>query len=453
GWADVGFHGSRQIPVPNIDALAADGVILNKYYAQPWPLSSRIGLLTGIYPYRTGVTKVMLPCQPVALPRVFRILPTFFKSLGYRTHFVGVWNLGFYKKRFTPVNRGFDTAYAKWTGPGDYWTHVATDDMETKMQGFDLRLNDDLMWNQTGVYSTRLFTERADPTREQCFFVFHQPLLLILSHQALHTANYHGSLQCPLEHLDSFGFIRDRKRRVFAGALTEVDQSLGQIFEALHNRRLLNNTILVFASASGGMPVGDFTNNLSFNFPLRGMKGTYFEGGVRVPAFVWSPLLNKTRRTSTQLMHVTDWLPTLFSAAVPGVDAAGEMAALRSRLVLFLEYGSEVFQKLYGDNWEPADLEKRGSVITCPVMENATKCLLSEGPCLFDLDKDPCEQNNIAASHPEVQEGYTYVPWEKDWMADEDCDPGTFNGAWVSWRDSFFDHYAVKKLKKKKHFG
>lgn len=97
--------------------------------------------------------------------------------------------------------------------------------------------------------------------------------------------------------------------------MTEVDQSLGQIFEALHNRRLLNNTILVFASASGGMPVGDFTNNLSFNFPLRGMKGTCFEGGVRVPAFVWSPLLNKTRRTSTQLMHVTDWLPTLFSAA------------------------------------------------------------------------------------------------------------------------------------------
>ncbi|CAN8030229.1 unnamed protein product, partial [Ixodes persulcatus] len=323
GWADVGFHGSRQIPVPNIDALAADGVILNKYYAQPWPLSSRIGLLTGIYPYRTGNLPQSNDAWSMSSTCVFSVRPS--TSLAH-THKSGLWNLGFYKKRFTPVNRGFDTAYAKWTGPGDYWTH----DMETKMQGFDLRLNDDLMWNQTGVYSTRLFTERADPTREQCFFVFHQPLLLILSHQALHTANYHGSLQCPLEHLDSFGFIRDRKRRIFAGALTEVDQSLGQIFEALHNRRLLNNTILVFASASGGMPVGDFTNNLSFNFPLRGMKGTYFEGGVRVPAFVWSPLLNKTRRTSTQLMHVTDWLPTLFSAAGGDIKKLGAVYDLDS---------------------------------------------------------------------------------------------------------------------------
>lgn len=64
---------------------------------------------------------------------------------------------------------------------------------------------------------------------------------------------------------------------------------------------------------------------------------------------------------------------------------------------------------MYGDNWEPADLEKRGSVLTCPVMKNATMCLLSEGLCLFDLDKDPCEQNNIAASHPEVHEGYSIV--------------------------------------------
>ncbi|CAN8002584.1 unnamed protein product [Ixodes hexagonus] len=317
GWADVGFHGLRQIPVPNINALAADGIILNKYYALPWPIRSRIGLLTGIYPYRTGVTRVLLPCQPVALPEVFRLMPAFFKTLGYQTHFVGMWNLGFYKERFTPASRDFDTAYAKWAGPGDYWTH----DIETKMQGFDLRLNSDPMWNHSGVYSTRLFTQRAVHLFSQSapntmfLLALRQPLLLILSHQALHTANYHGGLQCPLEHLDTFSYIGDRKRSVFAGALTEVDQSLGQMFKALHDRGLLKNTILVFASASGGMPVGDFTNNLSFNYPLRGTKGTYFEGGIRVPAFIWSPLLNKTRRVSDQMMHVTDWLPTLFAAA------------------------------------------------------------------------------------------------------------------------------------------
>lgn len=325
GWADVGFHGSRQVSVPNIDALAADGIILNKYYTLPYGVPSKIGFLTGVYPYRTGITKPINPAQPTGLPAVFSTLPNFLKVLGYATHFVGVWNLGFYKDKFTPDNRGFDTAFAKWSGPGDYWTHVSTDLNGGNFQGFDLRLNQEVLWNFTGVYATHAFTERAlrvigahDKTK---------PLFLLMAHQGVHTANQRGTVQCPIEYLDKFARIDHRKRILLCGALAEVDKSLGQVFRALHQRGMLNNTVLVFASSSGGLPVPEHPNsNWSSNSPLRGTKGTYFEGGVRVPAFIWSPLLQTSARVSTQLMHVTDWMPTLFHVAGGDPKDLGDLA-------------------------------------------------------------------------------------------------------------------------------
>lgn len=325
GWADVGFHGSQQVNVPNIDALAADGIILNKYYTLPYGVPSKIGFLTGVYPYRTGITRPIHPAQPTALPAVFATLPNFLKPLGYATHFVGVWNLGFYKDEFTPENRGFDTAFAKWSGPGDYWTHVSTDHYSGDLQGFDLRLNKKVLWNLSGVYATHAFTERALRVIEA--HDKSKPLFLFMAHQGVHTANQYGAVQCPIEYLDKFARLENRKRILLCGALAEVDKSVGEVFRALHQRRMLNNTVLVFASTSGGLPVAEDPNsNWSFNSPLRGAKGTYFEGGVRVPAFIWSPLLETTARVSRQLIHVTDWLPTLFHVAGGDSRVLGDLA-------------------------------------------------------------------------------------------------------------------------------
>lgn len=326
GWADVGFHGSRQVRTPNIDALAADGVILNKYYTLPSGVASRIGLLTGVYPFRAGITKTISPSQPTALPTLFNTLPMFLKKLGYATHFVGVWSLGFFKDEFTPDNRGFDTALAKWSGPGDYWTHVSSDRKYKNFHGYDLRLNSEVLWNKTGTYATQVFTERATEIIAQHDKT--KPLFMLVAHQGVEAANECGSVQCPPEHLETFANIGHRKRVLLAGALAEVDASVGKVFAALHNRAMLNDTVLVFVSSSGGLPDGDDErSNWSFNWPLRGTKGTYFEGGIRVPAFVWSPLLgNRSPRVSTQLMHVTDWLPTLVHVAGGDAKTLGDLA-------------------------------------------------------------------------------------------------------------------------------
>lgn len=528
GWADVGFHGSRQMRTPNLDALAADGVILNKYYTLPSGTASRIGLLTGVYPFRAGITKTIHPSQPTALPTLFTTLPIFLKKLGYATHFVGVWSLGFFKDEFTPENRGFDTAFAKWSGPGDYWTHVSSDRKYKSFHGYDLRLNREVLWNKTGTYATRVFTERATEIIAQHDKT--KPLFMLVAHQGVQAANDYGSVQCPPEHLETFASIAHRKRVLLAGALAEVDTSVGKVFAALQNRTMLNDTVLVFMSSSGGLPDGDDDgSNWSFNWPLRGTRGTYFEGGIRVPAFIWSPFMkDRTPRVSTQLMHVTDWLPTLVHVAGGDAKTLGEVAdfdsynqwptisknlasprkcithrfdlARQNFVILLGDYkgfiakhsslswerkstwfpvvglepkqssefekrisGSEAYkalQRFHGSGFKLTDPTRRGSLLNCTPIAKPFGCHVGRGPCLFDLAKDPCEQDNVVDKHPAILMkmkqtiiyGDSYVPWENEKMGDSDADPGLFGGVWVPWRSPPHNRYNQNKRSQECHF-
>ncbi|KAK8768676.1 hypothetical protein V5799_014859 [Amblyomma americanum] len=106
------------------------------------------------------------------------------------------------------------------------------------------------------------------------------------------------------------------------GAVDVLDESVGRVIEALHKRRMLANSVVVFTSDNGGMPWGTYSNTGS-NWPLRGTKGTLWEGGIRVPAVVWSPLLKPGSRVVVPgMMHVVDWLPTLYSAAGEKLESA-----------------------------------------------------------------------------------------------------------------------------------
>lgn len=103
-----------------------------------------------------------------------------------------------------------------------------------------------------------------------------------------------------------------------------LDDSVGELLEALEKAGMLKDTILVFASDNGGDPY-TATSNQGYNWPLRGTKATLWEGGVRSTALVWSPRLTRSSRVSTQLMHATDWLPTLYAAAG---GCVGDLGAL-----------------------------------------------------------------------------------------------------------------------------
>jgi arylsulfatase B len=96
--------------------------------------------------------------------------------------------------------------------------------------------------------------------------------------------------------------------------LSILDDSVGAIVEALSQQNMLKNSIIIFSTDNGG-PAEGFNLNAASNWPLRGVKNTLWEGGVRGTGFIWSPLIKSRERVSEQMMHITDWLPTLYEAA------------------------------------------------------------------------------------------------------------------------------------------
>lgn len=100
----------------------------------------------------------------------------------------------------------------------------------------------------------------------------------------------------------------------YKGMLSKLDQSVGKVVEALNQKNMLKNSIIVFSTDNGG-PAAGFNLNAASNWPLRGVKNTLWEGGVRGAGFIWSPLIKEAQRVASQTVHIVDWLPTLYSAA------------------------------------------------------------------------------------------------------------------------------------------
>ncbi|KAH6939117.1 hypothetical protein HPB50_015771 [Hyalomma asiaticum] len=132
-----------------------------------------------------------------------------------------------------------------------------------------------------------------------------------------------------------------------------MDQSVGEVFEALSDAGMLPNSIVAFSSDNGGAPFGAHSSR-SFNWPLRGTKGTLWEGATRSAAFVWSPLLHRRRRVSNHLMHITDWLPTLYSLGGGDVKSLGQIDGFDMWRSLSQGSRSPRLEMLYNyDEWVP----------------------------------------------------------------------------------------------------
>ncbi|XP_066271866.1 arylsulfatase B-like [Branchiostoma lanceolatum] len=306
GWNDIGYHGSV-IRTPNLDRLAAEGVKLENYYVQPLCSPSRCQLLTGRYQIRFGLQHSLIwPPQPSGLPLDEVTLPQRLREGGYSTHIVGKWHLGFYKEEYKPTNRGFDTFYGYLTGGEDYWTHRQVGGLPGQPQtwsGLDLRDQDRPVTDQNGTYSTHLFVNKAIEIIAQQDK--NKPMFLFLSFQAVHTP-----LQAPAEDISRYSHINDSDRRVYAAMTTAMDEAVGKVADALKRHGLWDNSVLIFSTDNGGRV--DKGGN---NWPLRGWKGSLWEGGVRGVGFVNSPLIQSKGRTSDALIHISDWFPTLVGIA------------------------------------------------------------------------------------------------------------------------------------------
>ncbi|XP_054267267.1 arylsulfatase B-like [Macrosteles quadrilineatus] len=464
GWNDVSFHGSDQIPTPNIDSLGYNGVILNRHYVQPTCTPTRASLMTGRHPIHTGQHWPYYSTQKSALPLTEKILPEYLKELGYATHVVGKWHLGFYKREFTPLQRGFDSHLGYWGGSQSYYDHVHE---EQTLVGYDMRRDDTVAWELSGQYATDLFSREAVRLIKE--HPPNVPMFLLLNHLAVHAGNAGKLLEAPQEVVDRFRYIPDPNRRTYAAMMSKLDDSVGEVVEALGEKDMLRNSIVVFLSDNGAPNLGHF-NNWGSNYPWRGHKATLWEGGVRTPSVVWSPLIANPSRVSEELMHVTDWLPTLLRAAgyqkpltyIDGVDQwlsiCYDLPSPRTSLLLdlydtnnmrsiimghykyiygatsYLQYNDDaadhssylnhdsitsrnipsydVTQVTTSKTWVQTKKLRKYRLPSSQVIKLRKKATIScerkdtsplncdDTPCIFDLAEDACEQENIFWKYP-----------------------------------------------------
>jgi arylsulfatase A-like enzyme len=283
GYADVGFNGCKDIPTPNIDRIAKNGVVFSSgYVSYAVCAPSRAGLMTGRYQDRFGYSRNPLyrPFDPtIGLPVTEQTLPELLQQSGYNTMGIGKWHLGVHQQ-FRPLKRGFNEFFGFLGGGHRYlpeeYTILNQDSAKNEAESYRTKL----IRNETVVEESEYLTDAL--SREAVSFIERnrqQSFFLYLAYNAPH-----APLQATPKYLNRFENIKNPKRKTYAAMVSAVDDGVGAVLDKLQQLHLTENTIVIFLSDNGG-PEND---NGSDNGLLRGGKGSLFEGGIKVPfAIQW----------------------------------------------------------------------------------------------------------------------------------------------------------------------
>ncbi|MFC1538171.1 sulfatase-like hydrolase/transferase [Candidatus Latescibacterota bacterium] len=331
GFNDVGFHGS-EIMTPNLDRLASEGVELDYFYAYPVCSPTRAALLTGRPPSRFGILGPLQTWTPRPFESGTMTLAGMLKNAGYETCISGKWHLGM-RPDEVPNLFGFDHSYG-YLGPWlDSYSHLTTNFNEDKSGVRQWHRNGELI-DETG-HVTDLVTDEAirfiKDNRDKS-----KPFLLYVPYSSPHTP-----IQEPNKYTDMYkDSIGNVSRRYYAAAMTHMDDCIGQILLALKEEEIEQDTVVIYFSDNGGASGGDYSRNgdgwlippaefymsygptdvLADNTPLRGWKGSLYEGGIRVPALInWPGHLSSQKFDKP--MYVCDLVPTLATLAETTVPA------------------------------------------------------------------------------------------------------------------------------------
>ena len=297
GYADVGFNGCKDIPTPNIDSIAYNGAhIVNGYVSFPVCGPSRAGFITGRYQDRFGFTTnpTIDPTNDIAgLPLDEKTIAEVLHEEGYKSAIVGKWHLGTHPN-FHPLKRGFDYFYGFLSGGHNYFMNQLTvenlENVKSKWAWYKTKLRENHKTLEFEDYKTDYLTDELSEAglrfinkqaeNDQSFFLF-------LAYNAPHTP-----MHATEKYLSRFPHIKDTKRKTYAAMVSAVDDGIGLVLEALKENGQIENTIIVFLSDNGGAH-----NNASQNTPLRGTKGSVYEGGFRVPfAMQWKGVIPANTR-------------------------------------------------------------------------------------------------------------------------------------------------------------
>ncbi|MEZ0274607.1 MAG: sulfatase-like hydrolase/transferase, partial [Roseimicrobium sp.] len=422
GWPDLGCIGSKPLITPTLDRLAAEGVRATNFYAT-WPACtpSRGSVLTGRYPQRNGLYDMVRndlvnyghrysaeeyavsPEMTLGLDPKEITSGDVLTKAGYRCGVVGKWDMG-QAKRYLPLQRGFQFFYGHGNNGIDYYTHERYG-VPSLFRG-NARTEED-----KGTYVTDVFG------REAMRFVSEssdKPFFLHLAFNAPHGASSFGDdpndpksregVQTPEKYVAMYRGKVSEKIERYCGAVTCMDDAIGELMKALKERGQDKNTLIMFMSDNGGSGNGG-------NSPLKGSKSMMWEGGLRVPFIAWWPGHLPAGKVTDEFLTALEIFPTLLAAsdakAPEGVtlDGFDMLPVLRGekkspREAMFWQRRGDKAARV--GNWKWLDSEK--------------------GRGLYDLSKDPGEKNDLSTEKPDVLKMMQerFAAWRKEM---DECEP------------------------------
>jgi len=376
GYGDIGCYGSKHHATPALDRMAAEGVRFTDFYmAAPVCSPSRAAMMTGCYPLRVGLETgceiiVLRPGEPIGLSGDETTVASILKDAGYATEIIGKWHCGD-QPEFLPTRHGFDS----WYGI-PYSNDMGITKSHSHFPPLPLVRDEEVIQEQPDQAAlTERYMEEAVR-----FIRLNQdnPFFLYLAHMYVHVPLYAPER-----------FLEQSRNGKYGDAVEHVDFCMAVLFDELERLGLDDNTLVIFTSDNGGAP-----QHGASNAPLRGQKGTTWEGGMRVPCVMRWPAAIPAGAENSEPITSMDFLPTLArlaGGAVPddriidGKDIQplmlDEADAISPHDAIFY-YRVDELQAVRSGNW---------------------KLHLTSGE-LYDLAADIGETTDLAAQNPEIVE-------------------------------------------------
>ena len=367
GWGQPGFNGGGEVPTPSMDRIADEGVKFTQFYVQPICSPTRASLMTGRYAWKNGMERRPSERDVHGMLRDERTMAEALRKAGYATWIVGKWHLGHWYREHLPNQRGFDHHYGFYGAEIDSFTH---------------RRNGNVLdWHRNGRpvvesgYTTFLLADEAVGLIER--HDSRRSFFLYLPFNAVHNPN-----DAPEHYVSKYNHLgpKEAKQR---GQLEAMDVAIGRVLDALERKRMASETLVMFLNDNGG--------NARLIRPYRKGRGSYYEGGIRVPAVLRWPEHVRSGSQSDALLHAVDLFPTFAMLAgastgggqpLDGIDAWAAIADGADSPRTEIVHSRNVIRM--GD-WKLIE-------------ENGDRFDGKPSPLqLYDIGKDPYERRNLAA--------------------------------------------------------
>lgn len=415
GWSDTTLYGTTGLyETPNLERLASRGMTFTRAYsASPLCSPTRASILTGQTPARTGSTapqhhlndvRLQASVEPSAPPgdkalqtvsatRLETKLPTLgklVKGAGYATAHFGKWHLG--PEQYSPLEHGFDLDIPHWPGPGPAGSFVAPWKFKEFKENYPGEHIEDRMAAEAVKWMKEVDTE--------------QPFYMNYWQFSVH-APFNAKEDLIERYRAKIDPDDPQRSPTYAAMVHSLDDAVGSLLDAVDQRGLVDQTVIIFISDNGGNMYDEVDGTTpTSNFPLRGGKATMFEGGTRVPCVIVWPGITKPGTRSDQVIQTTDFYPTILNQlgiALPenhpldGVDITPALQGgklEREAIYTFFPHSPAV------PDWLPPAIG-----VTCGDWKLLRLFFQGDNGAhaylLFNLKDDLSEKNNLAAAYPE----------------------------------------------------